>query len=124
MEMNYSIEFNNNEYPMITYSMKLAEQIEKTTQTNLSNVPYKTKCRAMYEFCELILGKEAVKEIMGDFLNSDPNHINIVYSKIVRAYEKPFDDYNNAQIDSKITDTQLDKLADIIGNLSKVKLPK
>ena len=92
--MNYNIEINGNilELPQYTISvMEKIEQVEKNT--NSASGTTKSKLQGLYNFLVDLVGEENVENAIGKFEDSDPNNINIAYLSVVRAYNKPLDDF-------------------------------
>ena len=92
--MNYNIEINGNilELPQYTISvMEKIEQVEK--KTNSTSGTTKSKLQGLYNFLVDLVGEENVENAIGKFEDSDPNNINIAYLSVVRAYNKPLDDF-------------------------------
>ena len=119
--MEYSIIHNGQAYDLPPYSLKIAEKLEKTELSNGSGKRFKEKCKGMYDLiCEL-LTPDSTKEILGEFLDADPNTINIVYLEIVKQYNKPLDDYRAEKTNESLSDRNIQKLTDMLNAFEKVQ---
>jgi len=112
--MTYTIINNDQSYDLIPYDLKIAEELEKIELLNAGSQAFKEKCRGMYKLFEKVLGKEAVLETLGKFEIIDPNDINILYLKIVKAYNKPLTDYQAEQVNDSLDDAGLDKILEVM----------
>jgi len=95
--------------------MKIAEKLEKTELlNNKASENFKNKCKSMYDFCSELLGKEIVAALIGKFEESDPNEINILYLDIVKTYNKPLEDYQQAEASDKLNSMEFDKMTELL----------
>ena len=118
--MEYNIIYEGRGYELPKYSIKVAEKIEKLEDAKGSNINFKEKCKLIYGFIDFALGKEFTAEVLGDFQEADPNTINIVYLEIVKQYNKPLTDYNNAESTAKLDEAGIDRLTDLLKSIPKV----
>lgn len=122
--MEYTITHNNETITLPAYIFKIAEKLEKQEAMNLGNSRFKDKCKSMYELEKELLGAGVVDTLLGKFENTDPNDINILYLKIVRAYAEPIDEFNNQNINEQLDISKADKLVEIVNALEKANTMK
>lgn len=127
--MNYTLIWEMQEIELPEYTFTIAEGIEKCENQAHLKKTYKDKCKVMYDFIKSILGAETLNELIGDFKNCDPNKINLIYLRIVSAYNKPITDYEKERdfgdddniSDIKETIQSLNNLPGVIEKLQKMK---
>ena len=119
--MQYTIIHEGTSYDIPNYTMAIAGEIEKLEQFKMAENPFEKKCKKMYDFISDKLGKEHTVESVGEFAAADPNTINIVYLKIVASYNKPLEEYQNEQSQTKLDDAQIDKVTALLSALSNSK---
>lgn len=118
----YNVVINGTSYELPAYTMLIAEKLEKQEIINASTQKMRDKLKAMYELCEDLLGKQAVKELLGTFTEMDPNTLNIVYLEIIKQYNKPLTDYNTQQTAGKLEDVQIDKITELFKAVSQADM--
>jgi hypothetical protein len=121
--MNYSFEINGNVIELPKYTISTMEKIEQLEKNSNSSASAKSKLQAMYNFlCDLV-SKDKVEEVIGKFVEADPNNINIAYLSIVKEYNKPLNDYEMAdgleQI-KELNNSDIAKLGETISKLEGV----
>ena len=113
--MEYSVIIEGTSYDLPSYDFKIADSIEAIK----SSVKLREKCKKMYEFIKLTLGKDITEQIIGKFENScDPNKIQIIYMSIVDQYSKPITEYNMRDIQDKMEESHLAEMAKLIDSLT------
>ena len=113
--MEYNINRNGESYELPKYTMKIAEKLEKAELlNNKASENFKNKCKSMYDFCAELLGKEIVSTLIGKFEESDPNEINILYLDIIKTYNKPLEDYQQAEASDKLNSMEFDKMTELL----------
>lgn len=112
--MKYRVRHDNRDYVMKPYTFDVADKIEEIEDFCKTDTSLKIKCQRIYDFIREIIGDENTQKTLGDFENADPNDINLLYLKIVEAYNKPQEDYHN-----KLTQEKLQKLNGL-GDLTKI----
>ena len=65
--------------------------------------------------------KTGCKWLIGRFEESDPNIINIIYLEIVKSYNKPLMDYNEAEVEKKINSDEIGKVLELVKALPQIK---
>lgn len=117
--MEYVINRNGEEFAIPKYSMKIATKLETTELlNNKASADFKSKCKSMYDFCSEMLGKDVVISLIGKFDDSDPNEINILYLDIVKAYNKPLEQYQNEVAKEKFESMEIDKMTELFNSLA------
>lgn len=117
--MTYTMNYNNQLFEVPSYNFSIAEIIEKQEMINGSKSKFKDKCKSMYTTLCSILGETRVEELIGKFESCDPNEINILYLKLIDAYNEPLKDCQNDNISSKLENLHIDKLTSLIDALDK-----
>ncbi|MGN0423516.1 MAG: hypothetical protein ACI4EY_12400 [Lachnospiraceae bacterium] len=107
-------------YDLPTYDLKIAEKMEEVEIFKRSGARVKAQFEKMYSFCSDILGKENTEEILGDVNKADPNMINFVYLDIVKAYNKPLEDYERKERASQFDDESIKYLMKLLGKAENV----
>lgn len=118
--MNYFIEFDNQEVSLPQYTWEIEDKLVEADKINMSeNKTSRQKGEHLYNLeCELI-GEDKTKEIVGGDLKScDPNAIQVVFIKILRAYDKPIEDVN-AEKEQPMLD-QLGQISEYADKMSKM----
>ena len=119
--MEYTVIYNGQSYDMPNYSIKISEKLEEIELLNRGNQKFRDKCKKMYDFIGEILTKHVANELIGKFEDSDPNTINILYLEIVKSYNKPLMDYNDAEVEKKINSDELGKVIELVKALPQIK---
>jgi hypothetical protein len=102
--MKYEVEFNNVIAELPKYNLSISDKIESIEAYNGSGAKFKDKCKKMYDFLASILTKDTVENIIGTFSDVDPNELNILYLKVVEAYNAPTEEYSTNKGIQKIED--------------------
>lgn len=118
--MNYFIEFDNQEISLPQYTWEIEDKLVEADKINMSeNKTSRQKGEHLYNLeCELI-GEDKLKNLVGGDLKScDPNAIQVVFIKILRAYDKPIEDVN-AEKEQPMLD-QLGQISEYADKMSKM----
>lgn len=118
--MNYFIEFDNQEISLPQYSWEIEDKLVEADKINMSeNKTSRQKGEHLYNLeCELI-GEDKLKNLVGgDIKSCDPNAIQVVFIKILRAYDKPIEDVN-AEKEQPMLD-QLGQISEYADKMSKM----
>ena len=118
----YLVSFNGTELELPNYNFTIAAKIEEIEANNKksSSMKFKEKCRKMYNFEVELLGKDKMKNIIGEFDTCDPNDINILYLGIVNCYNQPISQYTQEQTDAQLNDSNLSKVIELVNAMDKV----
>ena len=120
--MNYEI--TNNAGDIISlpaYTIKLAESIETVASfVDNPNNKFRDKIKKMYNFLETIIPKENIEEDIGSLNECDPNSVNLMFLKVVDAYNSPIAEFNTDKISDKLDTIQIDKVVNLIESADKL----
>lgn len=106
------------------YTMCIAEEIEQVTLFSDSDARFRDKLKKMYTFLSSLLGESELVDLIGEFKDVDPNVVNIMFLGIVDTYNSPLTNYSNDKIASKIDESQLNKVAQLVESTEKLKAYK
>ena len=106
------------------YTMSIAEEIEQVTLFSDSDARFRDKLKRMYTFLSSLLGESELVDLIGEFKDVDPNDVNIMFLGIVDTYNSPLTNYSNDKIASKIDESQLNKVAQLVESTEKLKAYK
>lgn len=118
--MNYYFEMENQEIELPQYSFDIEDKLVDADKVNMSeNKTKRQKSEVLYELeCELV-GKDKTNELIGgEFPSCDPNMIQVMFIKILRAYDKPIEDVN-AEKEQPMLD-QLGQISEYADKMSKM----
>lgn len=118
--MNYFIEFDNQEISLPQYTWEIEDKLVEADKINMSeNKTSRQKGEHLYNLeCKLI-GEDKLKDLVGgDIKSCDPNAIQVVFIKILRAYDKPIEDVN-AEKEQPMLD-QLGQISEYADKMSKM----
>mgnify|MGYP003287575480 FL=1 len=118
--MNYSIEFDGANYDLVPYSFGISDKLEKVDAFNESNATVREKCKKMYDLESEIIGKDTFESDFGKFEDVDPNVLNILWLKIIDAYEKPLTDFQTERRSQTLDDVEADKVLKVLETLGNV----
>lgn len=120
--MNYEITLEDGsalELPQ--YSMEIAKKLENADKVNAGQQPFEKKTRAVYDTVADIIGKDKAREILGEFVQVDPNAVYVLYMRIVREYNRPIDDFNRESLEQKLEDTKAEKIVSVLDAAEKAQ---
>lgn len=118
--MNYSIEFDGVNYLLPQYSFSLSDKLEKVDTFNTSTATVREKCKRMYELESELIGADTFESDFGKFEDVDPNVLNILWLKIIDAYEKPLSDFQTERREKTLDDVGADKVIKVLETLGNV----
>lgn len=121
---DYSIVHCGKTYELEPYSIRIADEVEKVGAKNASNITMREKCKGLYDFIVAVIGKDATKEVCGELSSSDPNELNIVFLKIVNAYNKPLYEYQSEQATERLNVEEVDRITKLMETMSKIDIDK
>lgn len=122
--INYSVIINNTEYDLPEYTLDIAEKLENVDRANTSSRSLRDKCKGIYTLITQLLGEEITKEIVGDFSKVDPNKLNIIYLRIVDAYNNPLNNFETERRAQTLDDAGFTKIMGVMETLSKLDFDK
>lgn len=120
--MNYEVMTNAGKIIQLpNYTIKLAESIEAVSSfTENPNNKFREKIKKMYNFLETIISKEIMNEDIGSFNTCDPNNVNLMFLKVVDAYNSPVTEFNTDKISDRLDNIPLDKVTNLIESADKL----
>ena len=86
---------------------------------NVGNASYQDKCKGMYNVVSDIIGKDRIKDLIGTFLQCDPNEINILYLKVLETYNTPLNDFNMQRTNDMIDNANIESLKELLVTAEK-----
>lgn len=116
----YSIVFNGTEITLPNYSFGIASKIEEVEASNNGSKKFRDKCKVMYNFESELIGSKELTELIGNFDSCDPNDINLLYLSIVACYNQPLAEYNSEKIESKLNDSSLTKMMEVLSAFDSI----
>ncbi len=122
--INYNVIINNTEYDLPDYTLDIAEKLENVDRANTSSRSLRDKCKGIYALITQLLGEETTKEIVGDFSKVDPNKLNIIYLRIVDAYNNPLNNFETERRAQTLDDAGFTKIMSVVETLSKLDFDK
>ena len=117
--MEYTIIEDGKSYDLPKHSVKISNEMESIEKFKANAKSVKDQLKKMYDFCYEMLGDENAGELLGDFEDSDPNMINIVYLDIVEAYRKPIEDYEREKQSEKLNSYDIKKYLEMFKAVSE-----
>lgn len=117
--MDYTLNFNGEEVQLPKYSFTIANKLEKQEGMNVGNASYQDKCKGMYNVIADIIGKDKIKDLIGTFLQCDPNEINILYLKVLETYNTPLNDFNMQRTNDMIDNANIESLKELLVTAEK-----
>lgn len=122
--MVYTIIHNRKSYDLPKKTISVMDEIDRCLKIDSSGLSLRDRFDQLRLFLVNILGENNVVEILGsnDLDEIDLSDITITFKKVVDAYEKPVNDYNNGKTREALSQIPFDKIA----QLSKVtaEMPK
>lgn len=117
--MDYILNFNGEEVELPKYSFTIANRLEKQEDMNVGNASYQDKFKGMYNVVADIIGKDKIKDLIGTFLQCDPNEINILYLKVLETYNTPLTDFNMQRTNDLIDNANIESLKELLVTAEK-----
>lgn len=122
--MVYTIIHNRKSYDLPKKTISVMDEIDRCLKIDSSGLSLRDRFDQLRLFLVNTLGEDNVVEILGsnDLDEIDLSDITITFKKVVDAYEKPVNDYNNGKTREALSQIPFDKIA----QLSKVtaEMPK
>ena len=117
--MDYILNFKGEEVELPKYRFTIANKLEKQEDMNVGNASYQDKCKGMYNVVSDIIGKDRIKDLIGTFLQCDPNEINILYLKVLETYNTPLNDFNMQRTNEMIDNANIESLKELLVTAEK-----
>ena len=117
--MDYILNFKGEEVELPKYSFTISNKLEKQEDMNAGNASYQDKCKGMYNVVADIIRKDKIKDLIGTFLQCDPNEINILYLKVLETYNTPLNDFNMQRTNEMIDNANIESLKELLVTAEK-----
>lgn len=118
--MEYYIECDGNTYELVPYTLGVASKLDGVNAVLNTDKPIAEKLRKMYGAISDVLGQSVTCELIKPIEEADPNVINIVYLKIVYAYEKPVRDFNSEKANEAYNPRDLERITEFLSSLNNI----
>lgn len=114
--MDYTVILNDRSYDLPKRTLAVMDKLEDVIRTDTrAGVSLRDKYRKTYDCVADLIGRENAAECIGATLDDcDVNDITLAFRKIVDAYNRPLDDYNNAKGLGEINNLPIDKLTTLV----------
>lgn len=108
----YILNFENQPIELPEYNFDIASNLEKAEASNQGSMPFKDKCKTIYNCLAKIVN---IEELIGKFDNKiDPNRIQILFSEVVNAYNRPIIEQRIREFSETIENSQIDKIKEMV----------
>ena len=118
--MDYSMTVNGMVIELPKYTFDIAEKIERQEIVNSGTSKFKDKCKSMYTTICSIIGEDKVADAIGAFNETDPNLINIMYLELIKAYNKPIDEFNQNKITNSLQNSGVEDITKLLNSLQNI----
>ena len=118
--MDYSMTVNGMVIELPKYTFEIAEKIERQEIVNSGTSKFKDKCKSMYTTICNIIGDEKVSETIGAFNETDPNLINIMYLELIKAYNKPIEEFNQNNLTDSLQNSGIEDITKLLNSLQNI----
>ena len=122
--MIYTIIHNRKSYDLPKKTIGIMDEVDRCLKVDSSGLSLRDRYEQLRLFIVNVLGEDNAVEILGsnNLDDIDLSDITITFKKIVDAYDKPIQDYNNGKTRDALSQIPFDKIA----QLSKVtaEMPK
>lgn len=121
--MIYTVIINDRSYDLPKRTLDVVERLDKAAAVDgIKGMSIREKYKKIYECLEDLLGHENMVEILGsDNLDEvDLSEVTLAFRKIVDAYNKPVNDYNNEQSFKGLAELPIDKIVSLADAAAKV----
>ena len=118
--MDYSMTVNGMVIELPKYTFDIAEKIERQEVVNSGTSKFKDKCKSMYVTICSIIGDDKVSETIGAFNETDPNLINIMYLELIKAYNKPIEEFNQNNITDSLQNSGIEDITKLLNSLQNI----
>ena len=118
--MDYSMTVNGMVIELPKYTFDIAEKIERQEIVNSGTSKFKDKCKSMYSTICSIIGDDKVSETIGAFNETDPNLINIMYLELIKAYNKPIEEFNQNNLTDSLQNSGIEDITKLLNSLQNI----
>ena len=102
------------------YTFDIAEKIERQEIVNSGTSKFKDKCKSMYTTICSIIGEDKVSDAIGAFNETDPNLINIMYLELIKAYNKPIEEFNQNKLTDSLQNSGVEDITKLLNSLQNI----
>ena len=118
--MDYSMTVNGMVIELPKYTFDIAEKIERQEIVNSGTSKFKDKCKSMYATICSIIGDDKVSDAIGTFNETDPNLINIMYLELIKAYNKPIEEFNQNKLTDSLQNSGVEDITKLLNSLQNI----
>ena len=118
--MDYSMTVNGMVIELPKYTFDIAEKIERQEIVNSGTSKFKDKCKSMYSTICSIIGDDKVSDTIGSFNETDPNLINIMYLELIKAYNKPIEEFNQNNLTDSLQNSGIEDITKLLNSLQNI----
>ena len=118
--MDYSMTVNGMVIELPKYTFDIAEKIERQEVVNSGTSKFKDKCKSMYTTICSIIGEDKVADAIGAFNETDPNLINIMYLELIKAYNKPIEEFNQNNLTDSLQNSGIEDITKLLNSLQNI----
>ena len=118
--MDYSMTVNGMVIELPKYTFDIAEKIERQEVVNSGTSKFKDKCKSMYTTICSIIGEDKVTDAIGTFNETDPNLINIMYLELIKAYNKPIEEFNQNNLTDSLQNSGIEDITKLLNSLQNI----
>lgn len=128
--MEYRLEINDQVYELPKFNLGMKKKIDQINKDSKNdNISLEKRVTAIHNFLKETLGEEAVNVICeGDSIETvDLQAINITYLSIVKAYDKPMEEFNSKKLEDVLNNdalARMDKLGKTVASIQSMPLAK
>lgn len=128
--MEYTIIANKKSYKLPQKTIAVMEKLDEVVKVDsIKEMNLRSKFETLHEAIKDFLGEETAEEILGssDLEKVDLSEITLTIRKIVDAYDKPIQDYQDEKMRKSLSGVQLEKIlslskaAQSITNMQMIK---
>lgn len=111
--MNYTIIANNRTYELPPKTIAVMEELENASKVDeIQGMSLRNKFETLHNFIKCIFGEEKATEILGssEFDKIDLSDITLTINKIIDAYDKPVQDYQDEKVKKSFNGVPMEKI--------------
>ena len=111
--MDYTIIANNKTYSLPPKTIAVMEELENVSKVDeIQGMSLRNKFETLHDFIKCIFGEEKATEILGssEFNKVDLSDITLTINKIIDAYEKPIQDYQDEKTRKTLNGIPMEKI--------------
>lgn len=120
--MEYEIKYEGTTCTLPSFTRGVKRNIDKVSQQiQNTEIDLDTRIEALYGFVKECTGAKQLEKMLGttDMDEMDLNEINILYLKIVSAYDEPIKEYNKPVLD-KETRKVFEEIEKVVRNMDSI----